>query len=87
MLDALARGDFETVERLGHNMKGAGASFGFQAITDIGAALEHEAGIAHADASRQWVAELSTYLDRVAAASNSPCDFHSSIPRADGRLS
>ena len=80
MLDALARGDFETVERLGHDMKGAGASFGFQAITDIGAVLEHEAGIAHADVSRQWVGELSTYLDRVAAASNSPCDFQPPIP-------
>jgi len=65
MFDALARGDFETVERLGHCMKGAGASFGFQAITDIGAAIEHEARSAHAEASRTRVDELSTYLDRV----------------------
>ena len=65
MLDALTLGDFETVERLGHNMKGAGASFGFQAITDIGAALEQEAGSVDIDASRKWVDELSTYLDRV----------------------
>jgi CheY-like chemotaxis protein len=65
MLGALARGDFETVKRLGHDMKGAGASFGFQAITNIGAALEQEAAKADADASRQWVGELSTYLDRV----------------------
>jgi len=65
MLDALARGEFETVERLGHSMKGSGASFGFQAITDIGAALEQEAGSADAVASRKWVGELSTYLDGV----------------------
>ena len=65
MLDALTRGEFETVERLGHNMKGAGASFGFQAITDIGAAIEQKAGSADTDASRKWVGELSTYLDRV----------------------
>jgi CheY-like chemotaxis protein len=65
MLDALTRGEFETVERLGHNMKGAGASFGFQAITDIGAALEQQAGSFDTDASRKWVDELSTYLDRI----------------------
>ncbi|CAN5855623.1 hypothetical protein BH11MYX2_BH11MYX2_26700 [soil metagenome] len=65
MLDALARGEFETVERLGHNMKGAGASYGFQAITDIGAALEQAAGSADIDALRKWVRELSACLDRV----------------------
>jgi len=65
MLDCLARGDFETVTRLGHSMRGSGASFGFQAITDIGAALEQEAASADAEASRKWVSELSMCLDRV----------------------
>ncbi|OFW26589.1 MAG: hypothetical protein A3H97_14615 [Acidobacteria bacterium RIFCSPLOWO2_02_FULL_65_29] len=65
MLEALDRGDFQTVERLGHGMKGAGGSWGFQAITDIGAALEQAAERADAAASRQWVDELSRYLDRV----------------------
>ncbi len=32
MLDALDRGDFETVEILGHGMRGAGGSYEFQAI-------------------------------------------------------
>ncbi len=65
MLDALDRRDFETVERLGHGMKGAGGSWGFQAITEIGAALEQAAESADADASRRCVGELSRYLDRV----------------------
>ena len=65
MLDALDRGDCETVEILGHGMKGAGGSYGFQAITDIGAALEQAAESADTDASRKWVGELSRYLDRV----------------------
>jgi CheY-like chemotaxis protein/HPt (histidine-containing phosphotransfer) domain-containing protein len=65
MLDALDRGDFETVEILGHGMRGAGGSYEFQAITDIGAALEQAAESADADASRKWVGELSGYLDRV----------------------
>jgi HPt (histidine-containing phosphotransfer) domain-containing protein len=65
MLDALDRHDFETVERLGHGMKGAGGSWGFQAITEIGAALEQAAESADSDGSRKCVGELSTYLDRV----------------------
>ncbi len=65
MLDALDRGDFETVETLGHGMRGAGGSYGFQVITDIGAELEQAAGNVDADASRKWVGELSSYLDRV----------------------
>jgi CheY-like chemotaxis protein len=67
MLEALAHGDFKTVERLGHNMKGVGASFGFPLITDIGGALEREAmgASADADVSRKWVGELSAYLDHV----------------------
>jgi HPt (histidine-containing phosphotransfer) domain-containing protein len=65
MLDALNRGDFETVESLGHGMRGAGGSWGFQTITDIGAALEQAGESADSAASRKWVGELSKYLDRV----------------------
>ncbi len=65
MLEALDRSDHATVESLGHGMKGAGGSWGFQEITDIGAALERSAAIADSAASRKWVGELSTYLDRV----------------------
>jgi HPt (histidine-containing phosphotransfer) domain-containing protein len=65
MLNALDRGDFATVESLGHGMKGAGGSFGFDAITALGAALEQAAESADTDASRKCVGELSSYLDRV----------------------
>ena len=65
MLAALAQSDFGTVQHLGHCMNGSGASFGFQAITDIGAALQEAGENANTDASRKWVGELSNYLDRV----------------------
>ncbi len=64
MLDALDRVDFETVQSLGHQMNGSGGMFGFQAITDIGAAIEQAAGNVDDGASRRWVGELSNYLDR-----------------------
>jgi len=65
MLDALVQGDMKTVQRLGHNMRGTGASYGFQSITDIGTAIEREAGLADAATSRHWVNELSSFLDGV----------------------
>jgi CheY-like chemotaxis protein/HPt (histidine-containing phosphotransfer) domain-containing protein len=65
MLDALDRVDFETVKYLGHQMRGSGGAFGFQAITDIGAALQQAAESSDTEASRKWVGELSRYLDRV----------------------
>ncbi len=65
MLDALDRSDFAIVENLGHGMKGAGGSWGFQGITDIGAALERAAESADNEESRKWVGKLSRYLDCV----------------------
>jgi signal transduction histidine kinase/CheY-like chemotaxis protein len=65
MLDALDRVDFETVTSLAHQMRGSGGAYGFQAITDIGASLEHAGESADADVSRKWVGELSNYLDGI----------------------
>ena len=63
--DALDQRDFRTLELLGHGVRGAGGMFGFPAITDIGAAIQQAAGSADIDASRKWVGELSSCLDRV----------------------
>jgi HPt (histidine-containing phosphotransfer) domain-containing protein len=65
ILNAVDQRDFESVESLGHGMKGAGGSWGFQAITDIGAALEQAGESADIEASHKCVSELSRYLDRV----------------------
>jgi hypothetical protein len=46
----------------------ADRGFGFQAITDIGAGLEHAAGDSDIDVPRAWVCELSRYLDSVGIA-------------------
>lgn len=65
MLDAVQRGDFETVRILGHSMKGAGGGYGFDVITEIGTALEQAAKQRNAAEIRDRVNELSRYLDRV----------------------
>jgi len=60
---ALSAGDADTVQRLGHNMKGAGAGYGFEGITELGAELEgaaKEFGVVPA-----LLTKLEDYLDRV----------------------
>jgi PAS domain S-box-containing protein len=63
MGDALERADFEAVTILGHNMRGSGGAFGFQAITDFGARLEQAAADADIGKSRRLVDELAIYLE------------------------
>ena len=65
MQGALQQGDFETVRVLGHSMNGAGGGYGFDAITDIGAALEQAAKGGNSDEIRLRLGDLSAYLDRV----------------------
>lgn len=65
MRAALDEGDFESVRRLGHGMRGSGGGYGFQAITDIGLALEMAAERSDSAAAQKWLGELASYLDRV----------------------
>ena len=62
---AVANGDYETICRLGHQMKGSGGGYGFDVITAIGAALER-AAVARDDAEiRCQVAALADFVARV----------------------
>ena len=65
MSDALTQGDFETIRILGHSMKGAGGSYGFDAVTDIGKSLEQAAKDKDAERVEQSLQKLSAYLDHV----------------------
>jgi len=56
---AVQCGDHATIQRLGHNMKGTGAPFGFQEITEIGTGLE----VAGRDAANASAASLTDRLD------------------------
>ena len=65
MREALTQGEYETIWVLGHSMKGAGGGYGFDAITEIGGALEQAANSADRDGMRKQIDKLSTYLDQV----------------------
>ncbi len=63
--EALGREDFETIRRLGHRMRGSGAGYGFEAITQIGEGLERAGRDRAPHDVRRWVHELAAYLERV----------------------
>ncbi|MBM4257023.1 MAG: response regulator [Deltaproteobacteria bacterium] len=65
ILVALEQRDYETIEELGHKMRGSGGSFGFDMLTNIGQNLEEAARKKNQEAVRHWHYELSRYLDRV----------------------
>ena len=60
---ALKQADYENVRILGHNMKGTGAGYGLNRITEIGASLEQAAGRREPEEIRTRAAELARYLD------------------------
>jgi HPt (histidine-containing phosphotransfer) domain-containing protein len=62
MQEALDRADFEAVAILGHNLRGSGGAFGFQAITDFGAGLELASEDNDLEKARTLLRELSSYL-------------------------
>jgi len=63
--DALGQRDFETIQTIGHRMKGSGVSFGFDAVSDIGRTLEASAKEENAERIREQTLKFSDYLARV----------------------
>jgi CheY-like chemotaxis protein len=63
--EAMERGDFERAEVLGHRMKGEGAAFGFQPVTEYGARIQRAGQEQSAAELSVAVAALAAYLDRV----------------------
>jgi HPt (histidine-containing phosphotransfer) domain-containing protein len=62
ILTALAAGDFETIRRIGHNMAGNGASYGFPELGTLGERLEAAAGAADVEAVREQLGALEAFL-------------------------
>jgi HPt (histidine-containing phosphotransfer) domain-containing protein len=63
--DAIARADYDTLGKLGHRMKGEGGGYGFDAITDFGAALERAASLKDLAAAYRWAERLASYLEEI----------------------
>jgi len=62
---AVGNADFETIEDAGHRMKGSGATFGFDAISEMGKSLEQAAKEKNFDEIQKKAKELSRYIEMV----------------------
>jgi len=62
---ALKNGDLETIRILGHSMKGSGGGYGFDSITDIGAALEQAAKDSDTEEIKKQTCTLSEYISNI----------------------
>ncbi|MBF0610835.1 MAG: Hpt domain-containing protein [Magnetococcales bacterium] len=62
---ALAQGDLEVAKVLGHRMKGSGAGYGFDQITEIGRAMELAAKNQDLAEVRHQLEALRDYMQRV----------------------
>ena len=63
--NALSTQDLRTVQTLGHRMKGDGGGFGFDRITEIGAAMERAAILEDRSTIEQYISQLEDFLKRV----------------------
>lgn len=65
MREALRNFDYETIMIIGHNMRSFGAGYGFNAISDMGIALEQAAKQNNVEEIKRRIEELEDYIGRV----------------------
>jgi HPt (histidine-containing phosphotransfer) domain-containing protein len=63
--NSLKKEDFETIERVGHSMKGSGSIYGFDGISEIGKCIESSAKNKNSEEIQDNLSKLKNYLDRV----------------------
>ncbi|RNC69069.1 MAG: Hpt domain-containing protein [Desulfuromonadales bacterium] len=63
--DALAHEDSSLIKKIAHNLKGAGRSFGFDAVSIIGERLEKAASGRKWSTVERIINRLISYLERV----------------------
>jgi HPt (histidine-containing phosphotransfer) domain-containing protein len=65
MHEAASRGEYETVRKLAHGIKGAGGSYGFEELTALAAALEQAAKANQGAAVSEGLAAMEQYLGSI----------------------
>jgi len=65
IFDANTRRDYAEIGRIAHRIKGEGASYGFETMTEMGRSLEHAAAIRDDSAVAALARQLLNYMDRL----------------------
>jgi len=66
---AVETGDFETIRKLAHKMKGTGAGYGFPPLTELGAGLEKAALQGDSAGAGELIERFAEYIDSIAGVS------------------
>ena len=61
----LANENYDKIEQIGHQLKGAGGSYGFDYITEIGKKIENLANKNNVKEIEQLIDELKSYMNTV----------------------
>jgi len=62
---ALRDGNFQSLQSIGHSMKGVGGGYGFDGITDIGRDLENTAKLQDLEGISVLIEKYADYLERI----------------------
>lgn len=63
--EAFEKKDYETLKMIANNLKGSGGSYGFEAITEFGNAIEHAINEDNVDALKMLIRNYRSYLEHV----------------------
>jgi HPt (histidine-containing phosphotransfer) domain-containing protein len=63
--DSLKKKDFEIIERIGHSMKGSGAMYGFNHLSEVGELIEESAKNKNPVDIKNNLEELKNYIGRI----------------------
>lgn len=63
--EALESGNYQTIQSMGHSMKGVGGGYGFEGISEIGKDLEDAAKAQDLDAISALIEKYGDYMERI----------------------
>ena len=79
---ALQRHDFETIHRMGHNMRGSGRMFGFEELTVTGAKLQRAAAAGDSAEIMRLQGRIGEFVSRVELKTEQIRQAHTATPEA-----
>ncbi len=63
--DALERQDFQSIQFVGHSLKGVGGGYGFDGMSDLGAKIENSAKAQELAELKDIIKQYENYLERI----------------------
>jgi HPt (histidine-containing phosphotransfer) domain-containing protein len=63
--EALSNGKVDTLQSIGHSLKGVGGGYGFNGLSEIGAEIESMAKSGNLEGMQDLINKIKDYLDRV----------------------